>query len=277
MPILEMQNPTGLIEAALLKSRNMVSFGLQAADGLEIESLKILDSPFNITPGEGSPADFTALREEFRTWVIENVLRYCIEAIGLSLEWARKECFIWTRKGQVINLNDGRFRLSAKIHVSEWENGIVEEAKKFERLGLPFKLEHLEKNYGFPRPEWSDSVLSLNRARNCLTHRMGIVGEIDVCSESDPRLIVKWKRQVVRAVGQDGERILEIPTSILNKGEKASLIFVDVQKEFPLGTRVVFTPKEFSEITITFLFFARQIKDSINRLQKQRRKTQNNQ
>lgn len=269
MPGLKLVDPTGYIQGELQKSIDLVSFGLQAAERLELESLAIPDSPFQLTPAGNKAMDVEDAREEFGFWVLGNGLRDCADAIGPSLEWARKVCFLWTRQGDVSVNDDGTLHLSAQLSGKEWNEQMVREGVEFAYWPLRKRIGFLSENYGLQEPAVSEQILSISYARNCLTHRRGIVGEEDVRGGSDSSLVVNWKTMELTASGDEGSRVLELPASV-EAGEMISMSYADISKEFKLGQRIMFSAEEFLQIATTFLLFAVQIQESIRDLQQAR-------
>ena len=270
MASIELAHPTGLIQCALQRSLDLVSFGLQAADTLEAESLRMPGTQHHVIPAPNVALDVATARTEYRSWVISNGLRDCVEAVGPSLEWARKLCFIWTRPGAITAHDTGATNLSATLTGDDWNRHIVREGEKFDWRSLREKLEYLGKSYGFVRPELSDAIFTINAARNCLSHRGGIVGQKDLKSRSDSGLVVEWRRYELVSGTGDSARVLEVPATV-EAGETISVRIVETGKEIPLGERITFAASEFLEIVMTFLFFAVQISDSIRKLQEERR------
>ena len=268
MPMLELLSPKGEIQRAIQRSMDLVSFGLQAADRLEIESLEIPGLHFQVRAAQNLAMGIEQAREEFRTWVLANGLCDCVDAIGPSLEWARKMCFIWSREGEVTEVEEGKLRLSAQISGEEWNAHIIDEARSFEYKPLRDKLDHLQDKYHLPQPELSEAILSINKARNCLTHRDGIVGPLDLKDKSEGELLVKWRKYEFQVRGEEGTRVLEL--GVQAQGGVLSIALVNVSKKFALGDRIFFSPAEFVDISMTFLFFAMQIENAINALQKSR-------
>lgn len=153
MSKLELVDPTGLIQAELQKAIDLVSFGLHAAEELEIDSLEIPGVTFHLTPAQSKSMTVEEARDVFRVWVLGNGLRDCVDAIGPSLEWARRICFLWTRDGEVSVNDDGSLRLSAKIAGGEWNDQLIREGAEFEYWPLRKRLSFLEDSYGMTTPE----------------------------------------------------------------------------------------------------------------------------
>jgi len=270
MPKLELIDPTGFIQGELQKSIDLVSFGLQAAENLKVDSLTIPGVRFHLTPAQDRSMEVEETRAVFRAWVLGNGLRDCVDAFGPSLEWARKICFLWTREGEVSVNENGTLHLSAFITGKEWNEQLLREGAEFEFWPLRKKLGFLKESYGLNLPATSESILSISYARNCLTHRRGIVGTEDLRDNSAKKLVVHWKEMQLTAHGDEGLRVLEPPAEVRG-GELVSFGYADVSREFELGDRIEFTPQEYVQLASTFLLFAFQIQESIRALQQARR------
>ena len=269
MPSLQLVDPTGFIQGELQKSIDLVSFGLQAAEKLEVDSLTIPGTLFHLTPARNKVMEVEEARGEFRVWVLGNGLRDCVDAIGPSLEWARKVCFIWTREGEVSVNEDGTLHLSARLTGKEWNEQLVREGAEFEFWPLRRKLAFLNESYGLRTPGVSDQVISISYARNCLTHRRGVVGPEDIRDNSTDGFVVHWKKMELTAHGEEGSRVLELPAKVAG-GEKVSIGYADASKEFGLGERIEFTPQEFVQLATTFMLFAVQLQEAIQEIQQSR-------
>jgi hypothetical protein len=266
----EFKDPTVEIQIQLQQTIDIVSFALQAAENIHIESLIISGSTFQLSPASNKTMNVEDTRAVFRSWVLGNGLRDFVDAIGPSLEWARKICFLWTRQGKVSLNEDGNVRLNARISGTEWNEQLIKEGKDFEYLSFRSKLDILNKNYNFKIPELAESILSISSVRNCLTHRRGIVGLDDVKFKKMDKLVVHWRKMHLTSVEDSGQRILELPAKV-KAGEKISIGYSDVSKEFSVGERIQITSQEFIQIATTFLLFAVQIQESIHSLQQSRK------
>ncbi|MGI9101835.1 MAG: hypothetical protein ACR2IF_05255 [Terriglobales bacterium] len=266
---LELQMPAGVLQAALQRSRDLVAFALQAADHAKPVDLQIPGTFGQVNPARNRALDIEAARAEFRSWVLGNGLRDCVEAIGGTLEWARRFCFVWTRAGSVKPIEDGKFRLNMQFTGEEWNTIIIRGGAKFDRFPLPQKLEHLEETYGWQRPELSDRILSLNAVRNCLTHRDGIVGAADLKQSTDQGLSLRWRTLQPVARTGDEKRVL-VAGSQVSQGDEVGIEYTDKEKVFRAGERVTISATEYTEISLTFLLFAQQIEASTVEVQNRR-------
>lgn len=272
MPTFELVDPTDLIRNRLQHSLDLAAFGLSASESYKVESLEIPGVSFQLVPVQNNAGDPVSINLDFRTWVISCAFRDFMEAIGPSLEWARKICFLWSHDGEVTLRDAGALTLSSTFSGEEWNTHIVRFAQKFDRMPLPDKLDHLKHVYGLGPFDLSSAILSLNQARNCLAHRAGVVGEVDINDESMNSLFVHWWRLQLTSRGPHGERFLDLPAHV-DAGEEVSLRRVKATRAFPVGERIRFTSSELVELATTVLLFAQQIQVSIKALQQARRPT----
>lgn len=145
-----------------------------------------------------------------------------------------------------------------------WNETIVLGAQKFDRLTLPDKVDRLEE-IGLHRPPFTDVIFSLNAARNCLTHRAGIVGPMDLKSPHDEGLEVMWTR--IAMTSSDGREV-RIGSQV--DGGTITVEVTPTSRTFAIGERVTLTEDEFAEIAQTFLFYAQQVGGAILDLQRRR-------
>lgn len=127
-------------------------------------------------------------KSEFRSWVIVNGLREIHEAFTEYLEKLNQACL-------TIGWVAGEFTPEAcdRHH------------KNFHRKGLPDKFEILRKSFGVIT-QHEDGVNSLNDARNCFTHRRGIVGPDDFNHEDQLRL--RWRTLDIYFIPAGGQPVL---------------------------------------------------------------------
>jgi hypothetical protein len=272
VPTVELPSPTDLLRQSLQRSIDLVSFGLQAAQAANPSELSLPDSLAQLAPAQNRSMDVATARTEFTVWVLANGFRDIVEALGPSLEWARRICFLWTRPGPVALHPNGRVKLQPSITEEEWNSQVVDGAPRFDRLSLQDKITYLEQEYGFVRPALTDAIMSLNAARNCLTHRAGMVGPRDLKGPYDEGLLVKIRKLHITVKGNDGtERSIDGP-SMVNAGEQVVVGFIDSERLFRLGERIQFSQAEYIDVCMTFLAFALELQERIIAFQDRRRR-----
>ena len=199
----------------------------------------------------------------FRRWVLGNGMRECVEALGPVLEAARMEAVLWALPGALSRRPDGGYELQAPdIDRVVWHKASVVDARSFDRLTLPNKMSRLETRYAVERPRFADDVLTLNVARNCLTHRGGVVGTEDL-DHGENYMTVKWRRWRMRTERDGALRVVRI-------GERVDGVLhldeVERSRRFRLGQKVRFSAEDFVEIATTFFRYGEQLQASLMKL-----------
>lgn len=221
------------------------------------DDLTLPDAWYHVKPAPDDLADLAQVKDRFRRWVLGCGLRDCAEAIKPVLIEARSHCSVLKlfKSGEV----DGE-------QFTAWNERDLAEGAKFEKRGLPEMILHLRKQYDAELlPESTDGILSINKARNCLVHREGVVDSKEDCS-SDGSLTVMWRRIELYVNGQEGERIITPGTDsdLLVEGEALKMRTTDGRRAFSPGDIIVFTPQDFSEMCKTLGEFAEGLANNIN-------------
>jgi hypothetical protein len=239
------------LHRAVLRSYDIVAFGLQAADTAPVGELQLPGAFFHMGDPNSPDRTWETAKAAFKTWVLGAGLRDCVEAVGALLEEGRKVCAFWS-------FGPGRVQVTGE----EWNRRVVQGARRFHRLGLPDKIETLKKTYDPSiAPATTEHVLSINAARNCLVHRGGVVTDLDVTTPEGQAkgLMVRWVKMQLLFIDEDGERPINGPVDV-KKGQRIGVrSAAEASKFFPLGEAVTFTTQEFSELAYTFSLFGQQL------------------
>lgn len=183
-------------------------------------------------PGNIDEETLVHFKTEFGSWIVANGLRELIETFSVFLDAIYAGC-LW------IALSCGQ-TTADKAKSRD---------KKFRYKGLSDKLTLLRDEF---LVEVSDRsrLESINQARNCLTHRRGIVSIEDCVGGKE--LVVKWIGFDIYAETPSGEIVSLQPVPqegiYLPDGGHIMLRFSEHTKSFPLRSLVTFTPRELSEI-----------------------------
>jgi hypothetical protein len=179
--------------------------------------------------GPLSDAGLKEAKQNFQRWIEGNGLRELNESFTVFLDAIHWACMMIARPGP----------LSQPFpHVKL--------QKKFEKAGLDQKLRDLEKDYGVIS-KYKDGLLTLNRARNCLTHRRGIVGHDDL-EKGESHLVVKWYGfDGIVSDASGNTKILQpvLPRMTISE---VKLIVVERSKSFKLGEVIAFSTHDLAEI-----------------------------
>ncbi|MFC2012629.1 hypothetical protein ACFLVU_05815 [Chloroflexota bacterium] len=239
-----------VLQRSIQRTIDIVSLGLISAEQItDTGALKLPGAFFHVSPAANFHLDFESARTEFKKWALMGGIRDCIEAVNTFLESVHPICFLYSvgspLKGEVWNIG-----MNSKTRIN------------FHKRGLPSKIDFLVTEYApILRPELTDEVISINKARNCMVHRNGIVSVLDKNSEDG--LLVRWRKIQFIAKGPNGQRAVT-GGSIVKAGEELSIQQVESHKLFLIGESISFPVEEFSELCLTVMLFGRQLVDNIN-------------
>lgn len=196
----------------------------------------------NITQIQLIPNDVSAethkhFKDEFSLWIIGNGLRELIETFKIFLDDLHHNCLLMA------------------FHRDKFSS---EEAKSLDKKypgeGFPDKLTHLKTRFNVS-PKYPDYLKTINKARNCLTHRRGIVETVD-CNDGDV-LKINWLGTDIFIEEPNGKKtfIYDMPDDglLLREGGTVKLQFIERVKTITKGNIVRFTPRELAEICHYFL------------------------
>ena len=197
-----------------------------------------------LIPSNVSDDTLRHFKTEFAVWVIGNGFREVIERFAVFLDGIHHTC-------QVIAC--GKQKLDV-MTAGKFDN-------IFRSKGVSYKLRNLSERFNV-KPRYPDYIVSINQARNCLTHRLGIVGLRD-CN-LDQALEVKWLGMDFQIRLESGKILSEREIFGLTLPEPgtAQLKFVERSKSFPLREIVKFEMYELAEICTFMLNSVRDITTS---------------
>ncbi|MCV2438184.1 hypothetical protein [Paucibacter sp. DJ2R-2] len=217
----------------------------------------------NFSPAHGTELSHEEARSAGLAWLNTSFLRDSIEATDQFLGRCLSFC--------------NAIRIAGKGNASadELEQILRLAPQRHHKMHFPKKLEELEQKYGV-RPEFTAHVLSLNKVRTCLVHRLGKVSRLDTNSED--RLVAKWVTSimVLRGLQTGRELVLTVPGQGLDEETELEMRIVEHEKMFNLGTQIVLEQYDiFSTIFTLWRFglacadaveqFAREVGVSVSR------------
>jgi hypothetical protein len=256
---------------------NLVAFGLQASQRFTTDQLALPDVAFHLRLSTRADLwEKSRVRSNFQSWILASGLRDAVEAFASVLEEARIVCAAWTLSNS-----------SGHVSIPEWNERLGDEGRHFHSLGLPRRVDFLHCKYGVALPEDKEKdIRSLNRARNCLVHRAGVVTlrDLDAPESRAQDAISIWRashatdpwtneqsKAALRAQGIEPALVvswlklqpfaeLDDVRTPLDPREQpyvpaGSTIGMEVTREtraFELDTRVSFTSNDFAEIGFAF-------------------------
>jgi hypothetical protein len=198
---------------------------------------------FRFIPNGVDDDTLTHFKEEFSRWIVACGFRELIETFSVFLDEVHRSCLVMR---------------AAKERMAT--DSIVPLDRRFRRHpdGLHGKLDDLRGTFGVEMSEPS-FLLSINKARNCLVHRLGSVSRED-CSDGR-HLTVVWRGIDICIETESGETVSVHPMSESTPTE--SMVgpphgwmkgkYCQRRKVFPIGSVVSFLPGELAEICHFFI------------------------
>jgi hypothetical protein len=204
-------------------------------------------------PAGNSQLSFSEAKAEAERWLLRGMITEAVDLTGAFLE----EIFCL---GLLVETcpETGRFDFA------EFERAKGLELPKFHKLGFPQKLETLRARYGIASI-YEKHFLTLNRLRNCMVHRGGLVSSHD--ENENNKLRVTFRSQTLYAKSQSTGREYPIrfqtpviPPEAGDAGPAALWVqWQDSELTFENGEKVSLTFAELSACTQTIWIFSREL------------------
>jgi hypothetical protein len=179
----------------------------------------------SFAPADGAQLTHDRAQIEAQDWLLRGFLRDAIEATGLFLDECLHICAI--------------MQLSARGGAKGGEiHRLLHDLPRINhRLHLPQKIEKLERKYGVVT-RFNSHILSLNRARTCVVHRLGNVSTLDL-NETET-LKLTFQRMQIAARGQEtgATQLIDRPDILIKEESMLEMHFVDNEKFFKPGERI---------------------------------------
>ena len=187
---------------------------------------------------------YPQIKEQFTTWCIKNSFTEAVNILSIFLDECRLIAALYS-------LGDGT------ITGEQWNQTVFDESRSFHQLPFPAKIERLRTKYGV-RSDFEEFVLSLNRARRCLIHRVGLVGPED--TKGGDYISIRWQK--IELYTRDKVTGEEAPVTFGKPTEHESELLLrvsPVEKRFRLRERIELTPTELFQTIHTFYRFAAEL------------------
>ncbi len=230
------------IGVGIRRASVFAAFGVRAARHPDIQDHSFPDLMFNHSFVEQpSSNEVQEYKKEFERWILACSFREALESMELTLQ----------------RLYDICVRTAVKT-----EQELDSKIKKFRISPLPQKLTALSQ-WGISTPK-ADLVLSLQKLRNCLSHRMGLVMKED-CSEDGVLVVTLFHMQPI-VTHTDGTRtsipLDAAPGFEVVKEGIAGIQCIETLLRFPVNSPVRLKETEVVGSLQTLYFAALELKQS---------------
>lgn len=196
----------------------------------------------SFVPADGAQLKHEDAKAEAQDWLLRGFLRDAIEGAGLFLDECLQVC-------QVMHVAAKGSANGAELH---WLFHDLPRANH--RLPLPKKLKKLQREFGIAT-RFNANVLSLNKARTCVVHRLGMVSALDVDETESLRIVFQHAKFVARGQETGQELVIDKPGILVAEESMLELHFVESERNFQLGERVRLEAHELYDTIITFWRF----------------------
>jgi len=229
---------------------DFVSIGVTGVRKVQAEEYAI--SPFASAQQLTEPPAYPDVKNEYISRALRNAFTQAIDYVTDFLE----QCRLLTTFYSV-----GSKTLSGE----DWNRIWTTEREAFDRKTFPDKIKWLRENCGATF-QFEEHVLTLNQARNCLVHRLGIVSTKD--TKGSDAFTIKWHAlRLVIIDSVTGEETF-VPNSEPTKNESTlNLRIGSVEKQFRVGERIQLSSEELNFTMWTFRSFAMEVLQAIERLE----------
>ena len=184
---------------------------------------------FRLSPSQNTALPFEGARTEAELWTRLHCLRDGIDVVGAFLEETKRACDMY-RLIKHPNLTVGDLQ------------AVERRCSAFHSLGLPKKIELLKREFGV-QSDFDEHVISLNEARNCLVHRLGLVSERE--TKGSDAFSIRWMEICVRAESPDGTEVAYVEQpSIFAEGWQVAVTLRPVEKSYRLGESIELSYRE---------------------------------
>lgn len=227
----------------------LVGAGLQHIDQIDSNQLHIPTDGIKLSLSRSLGWDDNAVRKKYLQWVLANGFRDSIESLSMFLESTHKVLSAW----ELVEKQKKGIQLKG----SDWNEIIHMDLPKYHRLGFPDKLGHLKKEHSIVFNEaLGNHVLSINKARNCLVHRCGIVTSADMTSEKGLSITYRRMAMFVQNAGSISDlrigQVLEKDSVVVVKNQDEEMIF-------GLGDRIELNTEEISGLIWCLFLFGKSV------------------
>ncbi len=230
---IDLDNLYMIAKQGVWRTSAFMSFGINSARDKNQKDYQLSnETTYRAMPDNLSEVQIQELKRRYEHWVISCGLRELIETFSVYLSNIYEVCLvIGLNKKEMI---EKEFR--DKIKLFKWKG--VESQLKI--LRNEFSVETSKGKY----------LKSINQARNCITHRLGVVGDEDL--RRSPTLKICWLALDANIETADGQTIPITPppkeNMYSNNGGNLSVKIVERLKEYQKGDIIKLAPLDLSEI-----------------------------
>jgi hypothetical protein len=193
-------------------------------------------------PANGAQLAHQDAKVEAQDWLLRCFLRDAIEGTGLFLDECLQTCD-WMQAAA-----------KGKAKGTELHRLLNDLPRINHRLHLPQKLEKLQREFGVTT-RFDNNLISLNKARTCVVHRLGTVSRSDVDETEKLTIRFQHAKYVARGEKSGQQLVIDKPGILITEDSMLELHFVESEHSFQVEERVRLQPHELYDTIITLWRF----------------------
>ncbi len=240
---------------ALKECSQSVLFGLKSIDQITTLPETLIEEDYFGRQEFGEADNFDIQKGKYKSWLVSKGFEEIIGGVKYSLIEAYK--FV-----SIVKWSGGK---TVNTTIEKINSDFDDIRRNASKQSLPGLLEKVETHLTAPLA-YETHIVSLNKMRNCLVHRKGVVSIEDV-NTTNNTLQVKWMRHFLFVDTKDGE--VELVKNFQNiTGTDVSIKhkIKEDEKEFKLNEIINVSFKEFQEFMTTCYLFAYDVAEKLPKL-----------
>jgi len=206
----------------LQQQLDVISLLIGGARAVTLDQVNEAKGFQNFSPSANTVFDHETARRKALEWLQGALVRDCIEATGLFLDECLTTCAVLelSKKGvaNIIELKHVFEKLPIQHH----------------KIHFPEKIATLNRKHGIA-PAHTEFVISLNKLRACLVHRLGEVSHLD--ANENGILVGRWlsSKLVLRGLETGTELVLTGPGGGLDEESHLEMHIIEHTRSFKIG------------------------------------------
>lgn len=252
--------PRARLQGTLQRTTDLVSFGLTVAENAAPtdpaagpDTLRMPGVAMQFVAAQDRAMNPAQAKDEFVLWALQCGFRDIVEGLHDFLEEVRVVC-------SALSLGP-RFQVSPGWHppfTRDSPEGVTFHWKAFDQ-----KLQRLQDDYQVRlSPELHTAALAINKARNCLAHRRGVVGSADLNVPEGLRIHWRSMAFIVKDDASGAEQPLVL-NQVIEGASTVVLRVVAAERLFQRGERISLTPVEFTDLCLTLMAVAEELGSAV--------------
>lgn len=220
---------------AVRNTNEVLSFALDAIEKADLLSVPpIPGGMIGFSLGPPEPVDVVERKETYTNWLLSKAFQDLARAMNEALQEAY--CYV-----EMFSWPGGRSTLG------ELQKKVDDLKTTANKKHFPELLQHVGDRLHTPL-NFSEEYASLQKVRNCLEHRGGVVSDRDVDAAGKLRLRFPTFQIVIRKFDGTEVAVEQQADAFVEGGESIAFRVGRIEKEYSLGERISLTPLNYIQI-----------------------------